>query len=118
MERSLIDREKIEASLPCAVRGALYDICQAWGIPSYDEWPNHPLVADFVTLTAARTLQARKIRWGLSRGAALREACAILGLSYETTRRRIGRQKAQMRENSTMGQNVPKAPKTAVRLKP
>lgn len=83
------DLRKVELSLTWAIRGALSDIREAWGIRDPDHLLDHPLVGDFVALTAALVLARRKSSQGLSPTAALREACTELGLNPETTRSRI-----------------------------
>lgn len=83
------DRQKLEAALTWAIRGSLYDLLDYWGIRDPERWPDHPLVGDMLSLTAALVLQRRKMSRGLSSTAALREACTELGLNPETVRSRM-----------------------------
>ena len=83
-----MDRAAVEATLKW--RGVvLADLLPTWGIRISERWVDHPLVRDFVTLTAAQVLRERGMRRGLSRTAALREACETLGLNYRTVSSRL-----------------------------
>jgi hypothetical protein len=81
-------RERAELALKW--RGiTLADLLPTWGILRPERWPDHPLVRDFVMLTAVQALQARDVAAGHSETAALRRACERLGLRFETVRSRL-----------------------------
>lgn len=85
-----LNREAVEAALKW--NGiVLSELLATWKIRAANRWPDHPLVRDFVTLTAAQVLQERGIRRGLSPTRALEVACAELGLSYPAVLSRLKR---------------------------
>ena len=76
----------------------LSELLPVWKVRVHERWPDNALVRDFVTLTAVQVLQARGVAAGLSHTAALREACARLGLVFETVRTRLRRNETAYRK--------------------
>lgn len=69
----------------------LSELLPAWGVRVQERWPDHPLVADFVALTAVQVHQARGMAQGMTWRAALRRACGELGLSFTAVESRLRR---------------------------
>ncbi len=104
----VLHRDRVERSLPTMLRRGLWDLCQAWGVRDPERWPDHPRLREFLALTAANTLRNRKLTSGLSRTAALHEACVELGLHPETVRSRLAdATKKYLEARSTSGGESP-----------
>lgn len=85
-----LDREAVEAALPEHVRAALPVLFELSEVLP-ERWPDHPELADHLSLTAAKALRRRYVREGHSKTQALRLACGRLGLRFGTVRRRLAR---------------------------
>ena len=101
----VLNRERVEAVLCRCV--SLPDVLAAWGVRRPDRWPSHPIVRGFLTLTAAQLLASRGERRGMSKTAALREACTELGLNFGTTRSRITENRRKYLDQKSGGVSRP-----------
>ena len=85
-----LDREVVERALPWHLQASLPDLCRLFNI-SCEDWQDHPILADFLTIAAAVALRDRGVRKGLSRTRALEVGCTELGASYGAVRKRLHR---------------------------
>lgn len=103
MARREPDRVAIEAELTAGELATLRELCARVHVPA-GWWPRaRELARPFLLLAAGRYADRLRAEHGLARDAALREACARLGLSDETLRswRRRWRRRAYATKGAT-----------------